>query len=74
MCSSVSCLKGEDWDDFIQVKTKPNSPNLKPNKSDIPNTTDASPSQDKIPKPVSDPEPPSAEESMSEAELQPKQT
>ncbi len=70
-CSSVSCLKGEDWNGFIQVETKPNSPDLDV-KPDISNAKpDVLPPKYEIPseQPVPDPGPSfTAEDSTSEIE------
>jgi len=69
-CSSVSRLEGEDWNGFIQVETKPDSPD-----SDVkPDISDAKPDVPP-PKYEIDPGPPSAaEESTSEIETRPKRT
>jgi hypothetical protein len=73
-CSSVSRLEGEEWDGFIQVETKPNSPHKV--EIDKPDTLPDRPSPKlKIPKADPDPDketPSAAEESTSEVESRPK--
>jgi len=73
-CMSVSRFEGEDWDGFVEIETKPDSPNSKIPDTDLlkPN---APPPDNEIPpiNQVPDPEPSSAaEESTSEVETWPK--
>ena len=73
-CTSVSRFEGEDWDGFVEIETKPDSPNSKIPDTD-PLKPNAPPPDNEIPpiNQVPDPEPSSAaEESTSEVETRPK--
>jgi len=73
-CTSVSRFEGEDWDGFVEIETKPDSPNSKIPDTD-PLKPNAPPPDNEIPpiNQVPDPEPSSAaEESTSKVETQPK--
>ncbi len=75
-CTSVSRFEGEDWDGFVEIETKPDSPDSNPKIPDTdPSKPDAAPHDNEIPpiNQVPDPEPSSAaEESSSEVETRPK--